>query len=243
MKFNILGSSSGIAEKGKNLSSVYVNAGEVHLIIDAGEGLAHSVQAENLDHELLDAVIITHYHPDHVTGLFMLVQSLYIQKRERKLRIFLPERVEEFCRMFTFFYTFPERLSFELDFQNIQNISQVYPFIEICENDHLAQYSDFIKENSYPNPMKCFSVRLNAEGRSLVYTSDIKKISSIQSIIAKTDVCIVDAIHPDIDEIHSLDLSVKNRIILTHGSSVVTDQFVKENPKFVYAEENKIFTV
>ena len=144
MKFKVLGSSSGFSEIGKNLSSVFVEVEGKCLIFDAGEGLSQRIQEEKLDYDTIDAIFISHYHPDHVTGLFMLIQVLYIQARTKPLHIFLPERVEEFANLLSFFYTFQKRLSFELYFLEMRTINKYYPYVKAFKNDHLLSYRKFV---------------------------------------------------------------------------------------------------
>ncbi|HOD53936.1 MAG TPA: MBL fold metallo-hydrolase [Candidatus Cloacimonadota bacterium] len=242
MIFKILGSSSGIAERGKNLSSVYFNVFDKNLIIDAGEGLAHKIQIENIDVDTIDAVLISHFHPDHVSGLFMMIQTLYIQKRTKKLQIFIPERIYDFSRIMGMFYTFKERLSFDIEYLLISELEKHYPFVIYCENDHLLPYGEFIEKYQYQNTMKSYSFKVTENQKSVIYTADINSSQSINQLLSEVDYCIVDAIHPSIEEIKRIERFVMQKVLLTHGSNENTDKLVKENPKFVYAQENKIYS-
>ncbi|MCB5250815.1 MAG: ribonuclease Z [Candidatus Cloacimonadales bacterium] len=242
MKFKVLGSSSGFSEIGKNLSSVFVEVEGKCLIFDAGEGLSQRIQEEKLDYDTIDAIFISHYHPDHVTGLFMLIQVLYIQARTKPLHIFLPERVEEFANLLSFFYTFQKRLSFELYFLEMRTINKYYPYVKAFKNDHLLSYRKFVAKEKLPNTLSSYSFKIVEDNKSLIYTSDIQTIRSISEHLSDCVYCITDAFHPHINEIKALEHLVKEQVILTHGSTTGTNKLVKENKKYIYAEENKMYT-
>lgn len=243
MKFVVLGSSSGLPEPGKNLSSIYVESNQTHFIVDCGEMVSATIQKHNLDHDVIDAVVITHYHPDHVCGFFMLIQTLYLQKRTKTLRVYLPERVDEFSTFLSFFYTFSEKLCFKIEYKLITEITTDFKFIEISENDHLSNYTNLIKEHSYKNKQKSYSVKFTEQGKSFLYTSDIKTIESIRVLTKNTDTCVVDAIHPQIQDFFELAEMIKDKIILTHGKQDELDEMVKNKGKFEYAIENQVYNI
>jgi ribonuclease BN (tRNA processing enzyme) len=114
MKFILLGTGSGMPELDKNQSSLYVNVNGKHLLFDCGEGVSKQLLKHHLDNNVLDAIFISHYHPDHISGLFMLLQMLKIQKREKPLQLFLPERPAALVETLQFLYTFIQKFTFPL---------------------------------------------------------------------------------------------------------------------------------
>ena len=94
MRFIILGSGPGIPQMDKNLSSIYVQTEHANLLLDCGDGCAKRLLQLGKSGDHLDAVLISHYHPDHIAGIFMLLQMLYLQDRRKALTIYVPERPE-----------------------------------------------------------------------------------------------------------------------------------------------------
>ncbi|HPF09349.1 MAG TPA: MBL fold metallo-hydrolase, partial [Candidatus Cloacimonadota bacterium] len=141
MQIRILGTGSGLPELGKHLSSVHVNCRGKQYLLDCGEGSIYQLLRYGVDVNDLDAVVITHFHPDHVAGVFMLVQMLYLQGRSKDLSIFIPERTEEFEGLFSMFYTFPERLCFRLTILPMAELNSKFPDLQAWPNDHLLGYS------------------------------------------------------------------------------------------------------
>lgn len=238
MRFNILGSSSGLPEKNKNLSSLYIECHSLHFLIDCGEGVAHRIQDLSIDHNTLDIVAISHFHPDHISGFFMLIQTLYLQKRNKKLTVYLPERIPEFSKILDLFYTFQARLSFELEFKHFSELCLDFPFITIKKNDHLQNYKDFIISNTLPNEMNSYSVRFNENNASLLYTSDINTTKSIDNLFDNLQVCIIDSIHPNPLDILALKDVIKDKIYLTHGFNPELHSMIQGIKAFEYAQEN-----
>lgn len=69
-----------------------------HLLFDVGLGVVDSLIGSRLldsDHALLDGLVLTHWHPDHVAELFRLLPARHTQR----LRQGLPaDRVPLYCR-------------------------------------------------------------------------------------------------------------------------------------------------
>ncbi|MBC8384908.1 MAG: MBL fold metallo-hydrolase, partial [Candidatus Cloacimonetes bacterium] len=78
MNIRILGSASGLPTPGKNHSAVYVHSNDSNILFDCGEGTAKQLLRYKLDHNHLDAIVISHFHPDHISGLYMVLQMLYL---------------------------------------------------------------------------------------------------------------------------------------------------------------------
>lgn len=75
MKLTILGYFGGYPDHGIGTSAYLVQSGNFNLLMDAGSGALLALQ-EVLDPNLLDAVLLTHYHHDHVAD-FGVLQYYY----------------------------------------------------------------------------------------------------------------------------------------------------------------------
>src|SRR5688572_27602016 len=60
------------------------------VLIDCGEPVAGSYKAGKLNYNLIDAIFLSHLHSDHSGGLFMLMQSFWLERRRKALPIYLP---------------------------------------------------------------------------------------------------------------------------------------------------------
>jgi len=245
MKFILLGTGSGMPELGKNQSSLYVNVNGKHLLFDCGEGVSQQLLKHHLDNNVLDAIFISHYHPDHISGLFMLLQMLKIQKREKPLQLFLPERPAALVETLQFLYTFIQKFTFPLHILDCEESELYYEEVNAALTDHLLEYEDLVNENKLPNLLHSYAFRISGPEGSLAYTSDINKVESVQFLIRNCHTVIIDAQHPEADQIIRLQYSDIKRVLLTHGISPNLQAFLFENPidMFEFAQEDITYII
>ena len=245
MKFILLGTGSGMPELGKNQSSLYVNVNGKHLLFDCGEGVSQQLLKHHLDNNVLDAIFISHYHPDHISGLFMLLQMLKIQKREKPLQLFLPERPASLVETLQFLYTFIQKFTFPLHILDCEESELYYEEVNVALTDHLLEYEDLVNEGKLPNLLHSYAFRISGPEGSLAYTSDINKVESVQFLIRNCHTVIIDAQHPEADQIIRLQYSGIKRVLLTHGISPTLQAFLFENPidMFEFAQEDITYII
>ncbi|HCX72326.1 MAG TPA: hypothetical protein DHM37_01275 [Candidatus Cloacimonas sp.] len=99
IKLHILGSASALPELNKHHAAIMVSYSNQNQLWDAGEGVSEQILKYGYDKNFIDDILITHFHPDHISGIFMLLQMLYLQGRTKKLRIFIPEDINFFQSM------------------------------------------------------------------------------------------------------------------------------------------------
>ena len=86
----VLGSASGMPDPDRAHASLALRrAGDVWLL-DAGEGVSRSMLRWGLDPHEIREIYITHCHPDHCAGLFMILQYLHMEGSTQQVNIYLP---------------------------------------------------------------------------------------------------------------------------------------------------------
>lgn len=86
------GTSSPLPARDRAQGCVAVSAGERLFIVDAGAGSAANLATEPLNR--LEAVLLTHFHSDHIAALADFNLNSWVAGRPRPLRVLGPERVE-----------------------------------------------------------------------------------------------------------------------------------------------------
>lgn len=245
MQFIILGAGPGLPNLEKNLSAVIVQTTEGNFLADCGEGTSRQLLKHGFNKDYLDAVFISHYHPDHVSGLYMLLQMLYLEDRTKPLDLFLPERTTEFMDSLHMFYTFESRFAFTLIVYELKDAETLYPNVSVALTDHLTGYKEVIKKFNYTNPMQSYSLAFSENRKTLVYTSDLWTFKNVEPFLDKADVIIMDAIHPAAELIISYIQIHDKRVILTHGISEKLNQWFIDNPKpgIELAQEDRAYTL
>jgi ribonuclease BN (tRNA processing enzyme) len=93
MRLEVLGFSPPYPNPGEATSGYLVETSDTRLLIDCGHGIAAEVRARFPEPEL-DAVVLSHMHPDHCLDLFALRNVMYYTGRD-PVPLWLPSGAEE----------------------------------------------------------------------------------------------------------------------------------------------------
>jgi ribonuclease BN (tRNA processing enzyme) len=216
-----LGSSSGMPSPTRFCSSLLLQTERINLLVDCGEGVSFSLLKYKIDPLLVDSIFVSHSHVDHLGGLFLLVQLMYLLRRGRSLNVYLPEEAIPGVKQFLgTCYLFPEKLNFGLSLLPItpgfefeaQDVS-----LKAHSNRHLTANQTAIEDLGLDNRMQSFSFILGLPGKKIVYSGDIQSAGDLAEIAAGADILITECMHPDLRELLFLvaDKGVKSTIF-TH---------------------------
>jgi ribonuclease Z len=89
-----LGTVSGIPSKERSHPAIvleYFGEKKDTLLWDCGEGTQKQLMLSKISFMDIDRIFITHWHADHFAGLIPLIQTMSLEKRRKKLKIFGPE--------------------------------------------------------------------------------------------------------------------------------------------------------
>jgi ribonuclease BN (tRNA processing enzyme) len=245
MEAIILGSGPGLPTADRNLSSLLVHNNGSTVLADCGDGCTKRLLEHKLGADVLDAVLITHYHPDHVSGLFMLLQWMYLAGRTKPLFLFLPERPSVIMDILQIMYTFTEKFGFKLQVLDMEQTELYFDWISTTGTDHLYGYASSIRDHSLTNQMKSWSIKFSCGNGDLVYSSDLGTTDCISGFIKGVHTLIVDAGHPAAEQILKLKYLEIKRIILTHGISPDLAERIDllETGLYEFAEEDRVYRV
>ncbi|MCM3767379.1 MBL fold metallo-hydrolase [Neobacillus niacini] len=155
MKLTIIGLWGGYPKKNGASSGYLLEHDGFKLLIDCGSGVLSKMQ-EAVQPEELDAVIISHYHPDHIADIGVLQHARLIQGFLGKQCPNLPIYGHIFDD-----YEFG-KLTYKQITKGIRydpnQVLEVGPFkVSFIKTDH---------------PVPCYAMRFEADGKVLVYTGD-----------------------------------------------------------------------
>lgn len=89
MELTFLGTSGTAPTLERGMPSIAVHFNDF-LLLDAGEGTQRQMMKYGVPYGRIKAVYITHSHLDHYLGLFGLLETLKLNSREQKLKVFAP---------------------------------------------------------------------------------------------------------------------------------------------------------
>ena len=89
---HFLGTSDGLPSADRYHASLLLRLAGQTILLDCGEPCSHTLKRMGVAFNSIDGVIITHTHSDHIAGLPMLLQSMWLEQRTRPLPLWMPRR-------------------------------------------------------------------------------------------------------------------------------------------------------
>jgi ribonuclease BN (tRNA processing enzyme) len=172
MKATVIGHWGGYPKKQEASSGYLLEHDGFKLLVDCGSGVLSHLP-EDVQPEQLDAVVLSHYHADHIADIGVLQHACIIQKHLGNVpKLPLPiyghtKQVQEFQKL-----TYKD-LTKGIPYNENEPVI-VGPFtITFCETIH---------------PVPCYAMRIEAAGKVLVYTADTAYHPRLASFAKEADV-------------------------------------------------------
>lgn len=162
------------------VTSLLVKAGDLTLLLDAGEGVYAALRRCGFDISEVDYILITHKHGDHVLGFPTLL--VHAQRLKHKLKLFGPSNLD--LESLLDAAGIPEYLEW-VEAKLIEPPSE--PLLLLSEG--AARIYAVAAEHTLP----AIAYRLEASGVSLVYTGDTAPTSSVTNLAKGCDLLIHEA--------------------------------------------------
>ncbi|MDD3049828.1 MAG: MBL fold metallo-hydrolase [Candidatus Cloacimonetes bacterium] len=242
MRICFLGTGSGLPSQNLHHSAIYLELQQKKILFDCGEGTSKQFLTNGLPFNDVDYIVISHFHSDHVSGLYQFLQMLYISKRCKPLTVFLPEQVTFFSQTLNLFYLFKEKLSYDICFAGIEELTTTVPEVIAILSDHLNGYAEIVKEGGYPNELRSYSFVITSHDKTVIYSSDISSVDHLLPYTKKADSIILDGSHTDATELNKIIENSNCKIYLTHNPTLRNLSLQNDLPdRIINAEENSWF--
>jgi ribonuclease BN (tRNA processing enzyme) len=179
-----------------------------------------------IDPRSIKAIVLSHLHADHVTGLPLFIQSCYILNRRTPLTIFAPgEAIDGLRALFDLTYLYPLKIGFPIDFVALDpregHCSGAVKFRPV-PNRHLERHLAILKGLRKPNRAQCYSFVIETGRKRMVYSADVGSAGEVAVILSGAKFLVVEASHVDFSALGAAIQKPKElRILITH----VGDEF------------------
>lgn len=185
MKLIVLGSGTCVPSLTRNAPGYYLAADGIEILVDCGSGTLLQLERAGRSYKDIDAVFITHTHPDHFADLMPLIQALLATpdyKREKELSIFASE----------------EFISYYNDaIATVMGIHVNFPIqlIEIKDTLDYGPYKVSVARTVHSGDSLAY--RLECGERSIVFTGDADYDQGIVALSQGADMLVADCSFPD----------------------------------------------
>ncbi|MFH1330206.1 MAG: MBL fold metallo-hydrolase [Actinomycetota bacterium] len=180
MRLRVLGSNGTYPTPGRPCSGYLVEAGGTRVMLDAGPGTTVGFQEAAPDGHL-DALVVTHAHPDHCSDVFHLFNLFRFGPVARQgLPAFAPEGVEAALAAF-------------LGVGEGHAFHRVFDWRRVGPGDAVRVGGIDLAFAPTHHQLPTLAVSLAAEGRRLVYSADTGPGGGLAALAAGADLLLCEA--------------------------------------------------
>ena len=180
VKVTVLGSAGSHPGNGRACSSYLISAGDHHLLLDCGNGSVTNL-LDAVDPADLDAIIISHLHPDHFVDLYGLHYVLKFHERGgQRADVYAPAGAGELL------------VSILLG-EAGDSFLRHLPVHEVAAGEQLNIGPFDIEFFAANHPIETLASRITVDGRIIAYSGDSGGTDELIACAADADLFICDA--------------------------------------------------
>lgn len=151
------------------------------VLVDCPGPMFPRLQALGLSPLKITDLILTHFHPDHVSGLALFLQNLWLSGRQDPLRLYgLAPTLEAAQQLLALFRWETWRGMFPVEFHTVQGLG---PTLVFQEEDVLL----YAAEVCHSIPAMGLRFAFPQSGRVLVYSSDTQPCPEVRELARAAD--------------------------------------------------------
>lgn len=185
MRLTVLGSSASYAGPGHACSGHLVRSGETNVLLDCGNGVLANL-AQVIEPSTLDAIFITHEHPDHWADLYAL-QALLRYAPDGpggKLALHMPSRLFE-------------RVIAPLNERGREEFSEAFEVFELAEGATVMVGEVAVTPVAVDHIEPTFACVVEDSSSRLCYTADTSEGIRVLAAAASCDLLLAEATLPE----------------------------------------------
>lgn len=194
-----MGVGDGLACADRGHAAFLYRLGDTTLLLDAGEPVSASYKAAGHEPDLVDAVVLSHRHFDHIGGLFMLIQGWWLDGRGKGLTIHMPAYGIKPTRALLQNSLFiEEQRPFRLDFKTMSGglpteikDARITPF----HTGHMNRLQAAMPDAD-PGAFECFCFLIEADGLRIGHSADLGSPQDLEPLLrARLDLLVCELAH------------------------------------------------
>jgi len=178
MRLTVLGSSGTYAVPDRPASGYVVSAGDTEVVLDLGFGVFPALRRRP---SVPSAIVLSHEHPDHCVDLFALFSALRFELPE-------PPGIPVMCPQ-----SVVDKITGFLEADRAHDLHRVFAFDPISPGDERTVGPFLLRFGASVHPVSALITRLEADGRSLVYSGDTGPAGDLEALATGVDLLLCEA--------------------------------------------------
>lgn len=184
---HLLGTGAALSDPTRTTTMLAFRDDRSCVVVDCGGDAVHRLLAAGIEPDLIDALILTHEHADHVSGFPLFMEKVWLAKRSRPLPVCGPRAaLDQARRVWEAFDT--------SGWKGVPEIRwKVVPLeegAEVWDNDH---WRITAAPGSHSVPVIGLRVEDRRHGGIVVYSSDTERSDAIARLAAAADILVHEA--------------------------------------------------
>ena len=194
LRVTLLGTGTPYPRRGQASAGILVEAGDQKLLLDIGPGVPANLAALELPLELIDKVLITHHHMDHIGGLDQLWIGGWTYGRKLPLRVWGPPGTDSIVGHLRGMYEWDiETRIAHLPLGGEELISYEY-------SDGVIYQAEGVTVTAFPvvhaPPDNSFGFRVEFEDHTFVFSGDTKRCQALIDNAQDVDLLVHESFPP-----------------------------------------------
>jgi ribonuclease BN (tRNA processing enzyme) len=182
MKLTVLGGAGGYPPGGGACSGYLIEHDGFRLLVDPGYAIVPRL-LEIVDAQAIDAVLVSHGHPDHVADLNPLLRA----------RLMSDDQSSRLAA-----YALPGALGPVLALDQIKALKDTYEVREFEAGEAFPIGPFAIESRLLPHSIPNAGLRISASGTSITYTGDAGPSDDLVDLAASTDLLLAEATYAEL---------------------------------------------
>lgn len=183
---HLLGTGAAVSDPHRTTTMLACTTGSNTLVIDCGGDVVQRLMASGIDLETISALIVTHEHPDHVSGFPLFMEKIWLAGRKKPIPIYgIGRAIEQARRVFRAFDTSTWDLP-EIEWNEIA-LKESSP---VLDDD---AWHVVASPGLHGVPVVGLRVTASATGTSVAYSCDTEPYEPIERLSEGADILVHEA--------------------------------------------------
>ncbi|MEX0599597.1 MAG: MBL fold metallo-hydrolase [Rhodothermales bacterium] len=182
----LLGTGAAISDPHRTTTMLACRSGSDTLVIDCGGDVVQRLLASKIDLETISALIVTHEHPDHVSGFPLFMEKIWLAGRDRPIPVYgIRPAIEQARRALAAFDTSSWDLP-EIAWNEVPH----EPSASVMRT---ASWHVDASPGRHGVPVVGLRITARASGKTVAYSCDTEPCSTITSLATGADILVHEA--------------------------------------------------